>query len=367
MSLSVYKDHSFLVFQQDDKICKYDFATKTTYGWSGKQVKSLQSQLRGISIGQMIDSCVDKNYGLFLNKIKFWMSSSRGIDISNIGTILTYVPLFSNLEQYFSAGLTNVKEDMKKVPFSDVPKGLMKICKSKNYPLSYSMYDTYKKHPDIFNYVATEHYETLTFKDIVYYILDCRLSYRETKTVYEMFLEYNYDPKSLFKYIDNLITYEAWSAFFIHDLLDYAKMMSKISPKFDKYPRHFKTTHAIASRNYKRLNQQFREDSFQARIDLKLEDKIGDFIFIYPRTTQDIKDEAVQQNNCVASYIDRVINGQCHIIFMRDLSEPDKSLVTLEVVDNVIVQAKQRFNYDVTPKQREAIETWNKKHKAISA
>ena len=52
---------------------------------------------------------------------------------------------------------------------------------------------------------------------------------------------------------------------------------------------------------------------------------------------------------------------------MRDSSESDKSLVTLEVVDNVIVQAKQRFNYDVTPKQRAAIETWNKKHKAISA
>ena len=137
--------------------------------------------------------------------------------------------------------------------------------------------------------------------------------------------------------------------------------------KENKYPRHFLTTHAIACRNYNRLKQQFQEESFQTRIDLTLEDKIGDYIFIYPRTTQDVKDEAVQQNNCVASYISSVIDGQCHILFMRDSSEPDKSLVTLEVVDNVIVQAKQRFNYDVTPKQRAAIETWNKKHKAISA
>ena len=44
-----------------------------------------------------------------------------------------------------------------------------------------------------------------------------------------------------------------------------------------------------------------------------------------------------------------------------------EEIITLEVVDNVIVQAKQRFNYEVTPKQRAAIETWNKKHKAISA
>lgn len=366
MSLSVYKDHSFLVFQQDDKICKYDFATKTTYGWSGKKVKSLQSQLRGISIAQVIDGCVDTNYGLFLNKVKFWMSS-QGTYISNIGTILTYVPSFSNLEQYFSAGLTNVEKDMNKVPFSDVPKGLMKICKSKNYPLSYSVYETYKKHPDIFNFVVSEHYETLTFKNIVEYILDYQWSYRETKTAYEMFLEHKYNPKSLFKYIDDLMTYEACGISVIRELLDYANMMSKISPKFDKYPRHFLTTHAIACRNYNRLKQQFQEDSFQAKVDLTLEDKIGDYIFIYPKTTQDIKDEAVQQNNCVASYISRVIDGQCHILFMRDSSEPDKSLVTLEVVDNVIVQAKQRFNYDVTPKQRAAIETWNKKHKAISA
>ena len=55
MALSVYKDHSFLIFNQDDKICKYDFATKTTYGWSGRKVNSLQTQLRNISIKELID------------------------------------------------------------------------------------------------------------------------------------------------------------------------------------------------------------------------------------------------------------------------------------------------------------------------
>ena len=84
-------------------------------------------------------------------------------------------------------------------------------------------------------------------------------------------------------------------------------------------------------------------------------------MFIYPKCTQDIKDEAVQQNNCVASYIDRVIDGHCDILFLRKKDSPDKSLVTIEVVNNKIVQALRRFNDHVTQEDQEAIDYWNKK------
>ena len=47
-------------------------------------------------------------------------------------------------------------------------------------------------------------------------------------------------------------------------------------------------------------------------------------------------------------------------MFMRDKEDRDKSLVTLEVVNGKIVQAKQHFNYEVTPVQQDAIDKWNK-------
>ena len=360
MALSVYKDHSFLIFNQDDKICKYDFATKTTYGWSGRKVNSLQTQLRNISIKELIDACSDKNYGLFLQSIMKW-EVKGGSNISNIGTILDRILLYSNLEQYYSAGITNISKNMYAIPFSDIPKGLKKLCKENNICLQQNTYKSYKKHADIFNFAASEQFTSLSFGTIVECLL-AKHDYRNNDFYIDSFIRYNYQPKALLRYIDDLMTYEACSLNIIGEVLDYATMMSKISPKFDKYPRHFLTTHAIACRNYNRLNQQFQEDQFVARIDTTLEDKIDGYVFIYPKSSQDIKDEAVQQNNCVASYISDVISGRCHIMFMRYADTPNDSLVTLEVKDGHIVQAKQRFNDSITKEQQEAIDKWDVKH-----
>ena len=183
-------------------------------------------------------------------------------------------------------------------------------------------------------------------------------------TVQKLIEEHGYTVKALFQYIDHLMTYEAieGESRLVGEILDYARMMHEISPKFDKYPRNFLTTHRIACRNYNRLKKQFDEQKFQKRRDPSLECKIGRYVFIYPNTPQDIKDEAVQQNNCVASYIDRVIDGHCHILFMRYAGCPDQSLVTIEVRGNKIVQALQRYNQPMTEEQRRAVDAWNKRY-----
>lgn len=137
--------------------------------------------------------------------------------------------------------------------------------------------------------------------------------------------------------------------------------MNKINQKFDKYPRHFLTTHKIACRNYNRLKEQFDEDKFRERIDKSYECAFGDYRFIYPNSTDEIKEEAVRQNNCVASYINRVINGECHILFLRKNDSLGESLVTVEVRNNKIVQAKRKFNDPVTQEDQRAIDKWNNK------
>ena len=91
-----------------------------------------------------------------------------------------------------------------------------------------------------------------------------------------------------------------------------------------------------------------------------MERTFGDYRFIYPSCTQDIKDEATSQSNCVASYIDRVLDGDCHIMFLRYKDSPDKSLVTLEIRGDKIVQARQRYNNPCTKEQESVIEAWEK-------
>ena len=175
----------------------------------------------------MFDCCDDKKYAKFLRFVK--REESRYYPIYNIGTILDRVPLYSNYEQLFSAGIDEILDNYEKFKYTinQIPKALIKLCK-------------------------------------------------------------------------------------------------------------------------KRINKQY-ECSF------------GDYIFIYPESTQDIKDEAASQNNCVASYIDKVIDGQCHILFLRKKNKPDESLVTIEVRNNHIVQARRRFNDDVTAEDQKAIDAFNKK------
>ena len=109
------------------------------------------------------------------------------------------------------------------------------------------------------------------------------------------------------------------------------------------------------------MKKEFSEEIFRSRINKDYECSFGEYIFKYPTSTQDIKDEAVSQNNCVASYIDEVIDGKCHIIFLRKKDKPNESLVTIEVRNNHIVQARRRFNDPVTQEDQEVIDKWNEK------
>lgn len=168
-----------------------------------------------------------------------------------------------------------------------------------------------------------------------------------------------YTPKSLLNYIDYLATYEAinigYGCGILNDIKDNCDMLSKMSDKYDKYPRHFLSSHQITSRTYSRWKQEYNEELFAKRVNSKMEAIIGNYKFIYPKTTNDIKQEAVMQSNCVASYIDRVINGECDIILMRDKNNIDNSLVTVEVRGGKVVQARQRFNESVTENQQKAL------------
>ena len=65
--MKVYKEKQFLSFELDDgKTVKYDFATKKAIGKRGKPVKNLCSQLKDLTINDVIDNCVDEKYAKFL-------------------------------------------------------------------------------------------------------------------------------------------------------------------------------------------------------------------------------------------------------------------------------------------------------------
>lgn len=365
--MTIYKERQFLIFDfEDGKTVKYDFVTKTSIGKNGKPVKNLCSQLRGLTIDELCDCCIDEQYGKFLKFVKRY-GGEYGCEINNIGTVLSRVPRFSRFEQIFSAGIEDIVDHNFNYGINDIPKALIKICKTHNIKLSNQFMEFYKQNPDAYLLAYNLEYMSLDDNDI-YNILNAQESKWNGYTFvrYSRFIklinEYGYNAKALLMYIDHLKTFEAMDTmdYLLRELEDYANMMRQISPKFDKYPKHFLTTHRIANRNYNRLKHEFDEKNFKARINLEMEHTFGDYTFIYPKCVQDIKDESVQMSNCVSSYVQKVIDGQCHILFLRRKDNPDKSLVTIEVRNNKIVQALQKYNHPLTNEQREVVDKWNK-------
>ena len=362
--IKVYKDKQFLVFDfENGKTVKYDFSKKQAIGIKGNSVKDLKRQMNGLTINQVIEYCEDKQYGKFLSFIK----NKYKYDISNIGTILSHVPEYSKYEQLFSAGLDNICRDFSK-SINDIPKSLIKNAKTRNIRLSNKFCDFWKHNTDAYNIAYQLDYVSLTDNDIYNILYSNTYNDEQGYSSYynKLIDNYGYNPKSLLRYIDSLMTYEAIEDMedIMRELNDYASMMNSISKKFDKYPRNFLTTHCIACRNYNRLRRDYSEELFKNKIHKEYEYLYGEYKFIYPKCVQDIKDEAVQQNNCVASYIDKVINGKCHILFLRKIDNLDKSLVTIEVdvYTNMIVQARGKFNRDTTEEENKVIEAWNKKY-----
>lgn len=364
--MRIYKEKQYLIFDYEDgRTVKYDFATKTAIGIKGKPVKDLRSQLRYYTLDELYEYFDDKKYANFLKFIR----RSEYNCISNIGTILDRVPLYSKFEQIFSAGIDDIINDGKyfKYTINELPKSLIKLCKEHEIKLSNNMVGYFIDNPAAYLIAYDLDFLSLTDTDILAVWKKEKYIDRLNNTYQSCFgnliNNFGYRAKDLWLYIDRIKTFEAIEDmnYLLTELCDYANMMKQLSPKYDKYPRNLLTTHRIACRNYNRMKKEFSEEMFKKRINKQYECSFGDYIFIYPKSTQDIKDEAVSQNNCVASYIDKVIDGKCHILFLRKKNKPDDSLVTIEVRDDRIVQARRRFNDPVTDEDQIAIDSFNKK------
>lgn len=401
--LQVYKERQFIVFRFDDnKTVKYNLSNGETIGKNNRVVKSLNTQLRGYTIQNIIDCISDENYRNFMafvnkevnrsTKRNYGWYGSGGYcsnaivnKITNVGSFLAKVNDYSQYEQYFACGLTNVDLDSRsdsrlRCSLNEIPKGLLKICRQYDIRLDNEILTAYNKIPNLYPVLLNMEFNSITKSDIQYLLLVYGKYYSKGETRYNsgwlpkelrikwLVENYNYNIKSLLTYLDNLMTYEAIEHFsdLCQEFYDYVSMASKISDKFEKYPRYFLSTHRITCRNYNRLKETFDEQEFAKRIKPEYEYKIGEYKFIYPSKTQDIKDEAVAQANCVASYIQRVIDGECDIMFLRKQNKEkpkdeqyNESLVTLEIRDYKVVQAKGKFNRDCNKDEEELIKQFN--------
>ena len=69
--------------------------------------------------------------------------------------------------------------------------------------------------------------------------------------------------------------------------------------------------------------------------------------------------ESSEQNNCVRVYAESYANKECELYYLRDKLNIDKSLVTIEVRDNLVVQARIKNNKLPSKKLMNVINKWD--------
>ena len=149
---------------------------------------------------------------------------------------------------------------------------------------------------------------------------------------------------------------------FLHSWADCLRMQEMIYGKIkEKYPENLASYEKKLSYKFLLIKQEIDEKKWAAMVKCMelLEYKGRTYSIICPKTAADVIDEAQQQSNCLASYVSKIINGECMVLFCRRTDAPEKSLVTVEILANgELGQVRARFNRMPAPDVRQFIETW---------
>ena len=124
--------------------------------------------------------------------------------------------------------------------------------------------------------------------------------------------------------------------------------------KVDKYPKNWLTTFRRTKRNYDDIRKRIDEKKFKEEVskhqDLLYNDK--KFSIVLPEKAQDVRQEGAMLKHCVASYVDRIANGQTCIVFCRDNVNTTEPYVTVEVKNGAVTQA---YGYQDSKPEKDAL------------
>lgn len=181
----------------------------------------------------------------------------------------------------------------------------------------------------------------------------------------EKFGEYNLRQIKEYTKLDNFIKYfkenKLKDSRMYIDYLEFAEKLGfDLKNKKYLFPENLKQAHDELEQQIEMVEQEKNNKLIQKRLK-KLEKNIfktKEFI-IFPATSAgDLVDESQQQHNCVRTYVDRYAKGRCDIYFMREVENTKKSLVTVEVVDNKVIQKRTKNNGPTSKEQNEFLKLW---------
>lgn len=147
------------------------------------------------------------------------------------------------------------------------------------------------------------------------------------------------------------------------DYLRFAKVLG-LDLKNNRYafPKNLKEEHDKLEKQYEIQSKVLVQKAIKKRgKELSMyKYKNNKFIILPAPNLKALQDESKQQNNCVRTYAEKYASGDCDIYFMRDIKKPKKSLVTVEVKDNKVIQCRIKCNNNPNQTQLDFLNEWEK-------
>ena len=143
---------------------------------------------------------------------------------------------------------------------------------------------------------------------------------------------------------------------------DYLEMaiFLNLDSKKDLYPKNIEIAHDEILKRYEITKDEMINKKIISR-GKKLEKnsyKNNKYIIFPANSIESLKEESMQQHNCVSTYAEKIAKKTCDIYFMRLVNSPNCSLVTVEVKNNKIVQKRTKFNQNTTESQDKFLSVW---------
>ena len=142
---------------------------------------------------------------------------------------------------------------------------------------------------------------------------------------------------------------------FIIKLRDYIIMCDDLDIVPTLYSSYLAITHDITSRNHSIAISEDQERIFKNKYKDFETYRGKDYMVIAPKDSKDVMEEGDKLNHCVASYIKKILDGACNILFMRSVEDITKRLITVEVVGDTVCQATGLHDRDITEPEKNAL------------
>ena len=147
------------------------------------------------------------------------------------------------------------------------------------------------------------------------------------------------------------------------DYLRFANLLGfDLKNKKYAFPKNLKEEHDRLGKQVEINNKKILNQAIARRLAILNQNKYEDKNYIiYPaKNVTALENESKQQGSCVRTYSEKYATGQCDIYFLRKVESPNKSLVTVEVKNNKIVQSKAKYNRYPKTEELQILHMWER-------